>query len=202
MIILSILTTSLIQFFLNGWEGVLFELGSERVDVGEARPCCGTLLLLLHTRADVACNLRLALRAIWPICNTNPQKVCVPNFLVLPNPQIRMDAYFLSPQKNRSSLFGLPVIVPCNAKTKKSQLYRAVWTQVARLLSPAPPGDAACKEGEPGNYPFELKMVQRDGVTCARCPWYRCVPCQQPSPEFCNNGAAVALGLRRCVHRT
>ena len=24
-----------------------------------------------------------------------------------------------------------------------------------------------------GDYPFELRAVQKDGLTCAWCPWYR-----------------------------
>ena len=35
MFMLPILTISLIHFFLKGWENVLFELGSERVNVAE-----------------------------------------------------------------------------------------------------------------------------------------------------------------------
>lgn len=61
--------------------------------------------------------------------------------------QIRLDAYFLSPQKNRPGLFGIPIIVPCSSKTRQCELYEGVWTQVARLLSPPAPGDTNCKDG-------------------------------------------------------
>ena len=46
---------------------------------------------------------------------------------------------------------------------------------MARLTSPPPPGDTNSKDGEAGDYPFELKVVQKDGMTCAWCPWYRLV---------------------------
>lgn len=86
---------------------------------------------------------------------------------------IRLDAYFLAPQKNRPGLFGIPVIVPCTSQTRQCDLYEGVWIQVARLLSPPAPGDTNCKDGDLGDYPFELRAVQKDGLTCAWCPWYR-----------------------------
>ena len=61
--------------------------------------------------------------------------------------KIRLDAYFLSPQKNRPGLFGIPVIVPCTSRTRQCDLYKGVWVQVARLLSPPAPGETNCKNG-------------------------------------------------------
>lgn len=61
--------------------------------------------------------------------------------------KIRLDAYFLAPQKNRPGLFGIPVIVPCTSQTRQCDLYEGVWIQVARLLSPPAPGDTNCKDG-------------------------------------------------------
>lgn len=54
-----------------------------------------------------------------------------------------MELYFLSSQKNRPSLFGMPLIVPCTVHTSKKDLYDAVWIQVSRLASPLPPQEAS-----------------------------------------------------------
>ena len=51
--------------------------------------------------------------------------------------------YFLSSQKCRPTLFGLPLILPCHEMTTNQDLYQAVWRQVARLVSPLPPSEAA-----------------------------------------------------------
>lgn len=57
--------------------------------------------------------------------------------------QMRTELYFLSSQKNRPSLFGMPLIVPCTVHTSKKDLYDAVWIQVSRLASPLPPQEAS-----------------------------------------------------------
>lgn len=57
--------------------------------------------------------------------------------------QMRTELYFLSSQKNRPSLFGMPLIVPCTVHTTKKDLYDAVWIQVSRLASPLPPQEAS-----------------------------------------------------------
>lgn len=68
-------------------------------------------------------------------------------FLPLQRPclssQMRTELYFLSSQKNRPSLFGMPLIVPCTVHTTKKDLYDAVWIQVSRLASPLPPQEAS-----------------------------------------------------------
>ncbi|XP_068086711.1 ubiquitin carboxyl-terminal hydrolase 32 [Anabrus simplex] len=93
---------------------------------------------------------------------------------------IRQDVYFLSSQKTKPSLFGLPVIVPCAEATTHQDLYQAVWVQVARLVSPLPPSETAapnhaqdCDDSLGYEFPFVLKAVQKDGSQCAWCPWYR-----------------------------
>uniref|UniRef100_S4RA38 Ubiquitin carboxyl-terminal hydrolase 32 n=1 Tax=Petromyzon marinus TaxID=7757 RepID=S4RA38_PETMA len=91
---------------------------------------------------------------------------------------MRMEVYFLSSHKNRPSLFGMPLIVPCAAGTQHCHLYDLVWGQVARLVSPLPPQEASnhaqdCDDSLGYQYPFTLSAVQKDGVTCAWCPWYR-----------------------------
>ncbi|XP_060064706.1 ubiquitin carboxyl-terminal hydrolase 32-like [Ylistrum balloti] len=91
-----------------------------------------------------------------------------------------MDVYFLSSQKTRPCLFGTPIILPCSEKTNNLDLYQFVWTQVSRLVSPLPPSEAKsanhaqdCDDSLGYEYPFTLKVVQKDGLTCAWCPWYR-----------------------------
>nr|CAD7570557.1 unnamed protein product [Timema californicum] len=56
---------------------------------------------------------------------------------------IRQDVYFMSSQKTKPSLFGLPVIVPCNDSTTHQDLYQSIWVQVTRLVSPLPPSESA-----------------------------------------------------------
>lgn len=51
----------------------------------------------------------------------------------------RQDTYFLSHQKTRPSLFGVPILIPLYDGVKNKDLYYSVWIQVARLLSPLPP---------------------------------------------------------------
>uniref|UniRef100_A0A8C3SYV0 ubiquitinyl hydrolase 1 n=1 Tax=Chelydra serpentina TaxID=8475 RepID=A0A8C3SYV0_CHESE len=91
---------------------------------------------------------------------------------------MRTELYFLSSQKNRPSLFGMPLIVPCTVHTRKKDLYDAVWIQVSRLASPLPPQEASnhaqdCDDSMGYQYPFILRVVQKDGNSCAWCPWYR-----------------------------
>ncbi|KAI1893379.1 hypothetical protein AGOR_G00123130 [Albula goreensis] len=91
---------------------------------------------------------------------------------------MRTELYFLSSQKNRPSLFGMPLIVPCTVHTRKRDLYDAVWIQVSRLASPLPPQEASnhaqdCDDSLGYQYPFTLRVVQKDGNSCAWCPWYR-----------------------------
>ncbi|XP_036392637.1 ubiquitin carboxyl-terminal hydrolase 32-like isoform X2 [Megalops cyprinoides] len=91
---------------------------------------------------------------------------------------MRTELYFLSSQKNRPSLFGMPLIVPCTVHTRKRDLYDAVWIQVSRLASPLPPQEASnhaqdCDDSMGYQYPFTLRVVQKDGNSCAWCPWYR-----------------------------
>ncbi|XP_033627039.1 ubiquitin carboxyl-terminal hydrolase 32-like isoform X1 [Asterias rubens] len=99
---------------------------------------------------------------------------------------IRMDMYFLSWQKSRPCLFGIPIILPCLAgATSHEELYSSVWMQVSRLVSSTAPMENGHKNhAEDGDsprhsYPFTLKAVQKDGITCAWCPWYRfCRGCE------------------------
>uniref|UniRef100_A0A7N8WK20 Ubiquitin carboxyl-terminal hydrolase n=1 Tax=Mastacembelus armatus TaxID=205130 RepID=A0A7N8WK20_9TELE len=80
--------------------------------------------------------------------------------------------------KMRTDLFGMPLIVPCTVHTSKKDLYDAVWIQVSRLASPVPPQEASnhaqdCDDSMGYQYPFTLRVVSKDGNSCAWCPWYR-----------------------------
>ncbi|XP_062872717.1 ubiquitin carboxyl-terminal hydrolase 32 [Trichomycterus rosablanca] len=124
---------------------------------------------------------------------------------------MRSELYFLSSQKNRPSLFGMPLIVPCTVHTSKKDLYDAVWIQVSRLASPLPPQEASnhaqdCDDSLGYQYPFTLRVVQKDGNSCAWCPWYRfcrgcTVECNEDRASLGNTYIAVdwdptALHLR------
>nr|XP_054392023.1 ubiquitin carboxyl-terminal hydrolase 6 [Pongo abelii] len=91
---------------------------------------------------------------------------------------MRTELYFLSPQENSPSLFGIPLIVPCTVHTRKKDLYDAVWMQVSWLARPLPPQEASNHAQDRDDcmgyqYPFTLRVVQKDGNSCAWCPQYR-----------------------------
>ena len=52
------------------------------------------------------------------------------------------EVYFLATEKYRPMLFGLPLIIPCSEYSTHQDLYKNVWTQVNRLVSPLPPRDS------------------------------------------------------------
>ncbi len=97
------------------------------------------------------------------------------------------EVYFLASEKYRPVLFGLPLLLSCNENTTCQDLYKSVWTQVSRLVSPLPPKEASanhatdCDDSLGYEYPFALKVVQRGGSWCAWCPWHRfCRGCTLP----------------------
>ena len=55
---------------------------------------------------------------------------------------VPQEVYFLSMEKYRPVLFGLPLIIPCSEESTYQDLYKSVWTQVSRLVSPLPPRDS------------------------------------------------------------
>jgi ubiquitin carboxyl-terminal hydrolase 6/32 len=57
--------------------------------------------------------------------------------------QMPQEVYFLSTEKYRPTLFGLPLIVACSEATTFLDLYKSVWAQVSRLVSPLPPRDSS-----------------------------------------------------------
>ncbi|KAH8405303.1 hypothetical protein KR222_004086 [Zaprionus bogoriensis] len=89
----------------------------------------------------------------------------------------RHDSYFLSYHKTRPSLFGVPLLIPNSDGGTHKDLYCAVWLQVSRLLSPLPATTeqanhaADCDDSLGYDFPFTLRAVKADGLTCAICPW-------------------------------
>jgi len=64
------------------------------------------------------------------------------NFIVvLHRKMIRQDTYFLAPQKSKPDLFGLPLVIPWSENMSHLDLYKRVWTLVARLVTPLPPSE-------------------------------------------------------------
>jgi ubiquitin carboxyl-terminal hydrolase 6/32 len=53
------------------------------------------------------------------------------------------EVYFLSVEKYRPILFGLPLIISCTEMTTYQDMYKSVWTKVSRLVSPLPPRDSS-----------------------------------------------------------
>ncbi|NXK92600.1 UBP32 hydrolase, partial [Formicarius rufipectus] len=126
---------------------------------------------------------------------------CTGYIIAVHRKMMRTELYFLSSQKNRPSLFGMPLIVPCTVHTRKRDLYDAVWIQVSRLASPLPPQEASnhaqdCDDSMGYQYPFTLRVVQKDGNSCAWCPWYRfCRGCKIECSEdrACVGSACIAV---------
>ncbi|NXO30122.1 UBP32 hydrolase, partial [Cisticola juncidis] len=126
---------------------------------------------------------------------------CTGYIIAVHRKMMRTELYFLSSQKNRPSLFGMPLIVPCTVHTRKRDLYDAVWIQVSRLASPLPPQEASnhaqdCDDSMGYQYPFTLRVVQKDGNSCAWCPWYRfCRGCKIECSEdrACVGNACIAV---------
>jgi len=103
--------------------------------------------------------------------------------------------YFLSGEKYSPSLFGIPLVVNLiSGVTTCQDVYRQVWVQVARLVSPLPPQEQAhssnhaqdCDDSLGYEYPFVLKSVTSGGCWCATCPWDRmCRGCSLPCTNTC-----------------
>ncbi|KFV80157.1 Ubiquitin carboxyl-terminal hydrolase 32, partial [Struthio camelus australis] len=139
-----------------------------------------------------------ALNGHVPLLSDSP---CTGYIIAVHRKMMRTELYFLSSQKNRPSLFGMPLIVPCTVHTRKKDLYDAVWIQVSRLASPLPPQEASnhaqdCDDSMGYQYPFTLRVVQKDGNSCAWCPWYRfCRGCKIECTEdsACVGNAYIAV---------
>ena len=115
---------------------------------------------------------------------------------------IRQEVYFLSSQKCKPSLFGLPLVVASSEGSTHKSLYERVWGQVSRLVTPLPPSEAAagsnhaadCDDSLGYEFPFVLRMVEREGLQCAVCPWYHfCRGCQLNCDDTLFPTATVAF---------
>eukprot|EP00795_Rhopilema_esculentum_P015115 gene15115-6296_t len=103
--------------------------------------------------------------------------------IVMHRKMVQMDAYFLSWQKFRPTLFGVPLLISCSKTTKRRDIYEDVWREIKRFVSTQ--ASERRNNSEKGirfnralfyrskRYPFELKFVQRDGQFCSFCPWYK-----------------------------
>jgi len=90
---------------------------------------------------------------------------------VMHRKMVQMDAYFLSWQKFHPTLFGTPILVSYTESTTRKEIYEEVWLQIKRFVSAS--ASERRNQSEHRRYPFELKMVLRDGQFCSCCPWYR-----------------------------
>ncbi|XP_061923312.1 ubiquitin carboxyl-terminal hydrolase 32 [Entelurus aequoreus] len=136
----------------------------------------------LHTDPPFTCHeeaVTMETPLVNGLTNGHRHESAVTGYIIaMHRKMMRTELYFLSSQKNRPSLFGMPLIVPCTVHTTKKNLYDAVWRQVSRLVSPLPPQDSSnhaqdCDDSLGYQYPFTLRVVDKDGTSCALCPWYR-----------------------------
>uniref|UniRef100_W4VR89 ubiquitinyl hydrolase 1 n=1 Tax=Corethrella appendiculata TaxID=1370023 RepID=W4VR89_9DIPT len=116
--------------------------------------------------------------------NINHRKA---NYLIAVHRKLsRQDTYFLSHHKSRPSLFGVPLLIPCQDGVTNKEFYCSVWVQVARLLSPLPPTEQSnhatdCDDSLGYDFPFTLRAVADGGRICALCPWSKfCRGCEIP----------------------
>ncbi|XP_018565793.1 ubiquitin carboxyl-terminal hydrolase 32 isoform X2 [Anoplophora glabripennis] len=102
---------------------------------------------------------------------------------------VRQETYFLSQQKSKPSLFGLPLLLGFDQSSNCQSLYEAVWGQVTRLLSPMPQSDQTnhatdCDDSLGYAFPFTLKAVLQGGQICAICHWTKfCRGCVLPCSD-------------------
>ncbi|XP_050309006.1 ubiquitin carboxyl-terminal hydrolase 32 isoform X2 [Anthonomus grandis grandis] len=102
---------------------------------------------------------------------------------------VRQDTYFLSQQKSKPSLFGMPLLLGCCSSSTCRDLYDLVWGQVTRLLSPLPQSDQTnhatdCDDSLGYEFPFTLKAVLAGGQICAICHWTKfCRGCPLPCTD-------------------
>ncbi|XP_074026841.1 ubiquitin specific protease 32 isoform X2 [Leptinotarsa decemlineata] len=113
-----------------------------------------------------------------------------PSYLVTVHRKcVRQETYFLSQQKSKPSLFGIPLLLGFSEKSTCQSLYEAVWGQVTRLLSPLPQSDQTnhatdCDDSLGYEFPFILKAVLQGGQICAICHWTQfCRGCTIPCTD-------------------
>ena len=77
--------------------------------------------------------------------------------------QVPHESYFLCTEKFRPSLFGVPIVVPCCDSTTYQDLYRSVWTQVSRLVTPS--AASAASSTSSSSQPSSLTNVTANHAT-------------------------------------
>ncbi|XP_066148846.1 ubiquitin carboxyl-terminal hydrolase 32 isoform X1 [Euwallacea fornicatus] len=113
-----------------------------------------------------------------------------PSYLIAVHRKVvRQDIYFLSQQKSKPSLFGMPLLLGCSSSSTCRDVYDMVWQQVTRLLSPLPQSDQTnhatdCDDSLGYEFPFTLKTVLAGGQICAICHWTNfCRGCPLPCTD-------------------
>lgn len=71
--------------------------------------------------------------------STGPSLGTENSIVVIHRKMLRKESYFISTQKSRPVLFGLPLVITYQEGMTHLGLYRRVWALVARLVSPLPP---------------------------------------------------------------
>ncbi|XP_052751885.1 ubiquitin carboxyl-terminal hydrolase 32 [Galleria mellonella] len=123
------------------------------------------------------------------------QKGSLQYLIAVHRKQSRADAYFLPSQRCKPALFGVPLLVPLRNRMTGRDLYAAVWTQVARLLSARPPAHdqsnhaTDCDDSLGYSFPFTLRLVGGGGAWCGACAW----------PALCR-GCVLPPTARPLVH--
>lgn len=96
---------------------------------------------LLHQQVENNFDLVKIMNFINYMCRFLEPTKC-PNYLIAVHRKwTRQESYFLSQQKSKPNLFGLPLLLGCSRTTSCKNLYESVWNQVTRLLSPMPQSD-------------------------------------------------------------
>lgn len=98
--------------------------------------------------------------------STTPQKGFV---TVLHRKMIQSNHYFLSWQKFRPSLFGVPIVLSYDSEITNTDLYDNIWKHVSKYVT----GVTLGSEPDEKKYPFDLKSVDKDGNYCIFCPWFK-----------------------------
>lgn len=72
---------------------------------------------------------------------TESSRKCPSYLIAIHRKSVRQETYFLSQQKSKPSIFGLPLLLGFRYGSTCKSLYEGVWSQVTRLLSPVPQCD-------------------------------------------------------------
>merc|ERR1712096_310550 len=80
---------------------------------------------------------------------------------------IQSTHYFLSWQRFRPNLFGIPVVFSCYSGLTNKDVYDKIWINVKKYVTGVTLGN------DDRRYPFDIKCVDKNGLYCVWCPWYR-----------------------------